>query len=347
MAHSDILGQEYGFYGGIVNGNGSPNMPPQFIPKKYKTKKWEQENLDALEMEGLRQYVDNLKLMDYYKMLSGKMVYKDITGEDVDILYAYTQKTKEDLKINPSLRHWDLMYPIVSRLSGEWLETEDKFRFDTTDEYSANDYIREKSISLNKYTQAKLQSELNKALINLGIDVKEDFQSEEEYNEYMQYLEQVQNDYFPDKIEGDMKKNFKTECARWAEKTWDRDYERFRMKKLEQLEVRDILLTGKAPRHYRIGYDYYYPEYWHPVETFHSKEASVDRFEDCEYVGRIKFYSLNEFFTNYAHLISEKDKENLMKSHYGESYYKSYVRGGGVTSFGEGVFNRVQVPFEG
>lgn len=347
MAHSDIFGQDYGYYSGMATGNGSPLIPPQFIPKKYKTKKWEREVLDSLELEGLRQYVDNLKFLDYYRMISGKMVYKDIAGEDVDVLYAYTQQAKEDLKINTSLRHWDLMYPIVSRLTGEWGDTEDKFRFDSTDEASTNDYIREKSIKLNEYTMSKFKTELNKSLLLLGIDIKEDFNSEEEYNEYQQQLEQVQKDYFPDNIENDMKKNWKTECAVWGEKTWNRDFERFRMKKLESLEARDILLTGKSPRHYRIGYDYYFPEYWHPVETFHSKEASVDRFEDCEFAGRIKFYTLNEFFTNYAHLISEKDKENVMKSYYGESYFKTYMSGGGISNFGDGLFTRVDVPFEG
>ncbi len=347
MAHSDILGQEYGFYGGMATASGNPLIPPQFIPKKYKTKKWEQETLDALEIEGLKQYVENLKFLDYYKMISGQMVYRDISGEDVDILFDYTQKTKEDLNINKSLRHWDLMYPIVSRLTGEWSDSEDKFRFDSTDEASTNDYIREKSIKLNQYVNATFQQELNKALLLLGIDIKEDFTSEEEYNQYQQQLAQIQQDYFPDKIEEDMKKNWKTECAIWGEKTWGRDFERFRMKKLENLEARDILLTGKAPRHYRIGYDYYYPEYWHPVETFHSKEASVDRFENCEFAGRIKYYTLNEFFTSYAHLITEKDKENIMKSQYGESYYNTYLRGGGLTNFGDGLFTRVQVPFEG
>ena len=38
MAHSDIFGQDYGYYGGMATGNGSPLIPPQFIPKKYKTK---------------------------------------------------------------------------------------------------------------------------------------------------------------------------------------------------------------------------------------------------------------------------------------------------------------------
>lgn len=348
MAHSDILGQEYGYYGGIGTATGSPVLPPQFIPKKNKTKKWEQDTLDALELEGLRQYIENLKFLDYYRMISGKMVYSDITGDDVDVLYAFTQKTKQDLNINTSLRHWDLMYPIVSRLTGEWAESEDKFRFDTTDEASTNDYIREKSIQLNKYTQAKFQQELNNALIALGYDVKEDFQSEEEYNQYTEMLNQIQQEYFPDRIDENLKKNWKTDCAEWGRKTWERDYERFRLKKLENLEGRDILLTGKAPRHYRVGYDYYIPEYWHPVETFHSKEASIDRFEDCEFAGRIKYYTLNEFFTNYGHLITNKDKESIMKSTYGYDYSKSYSNSNvGLGNIVDGLFSRIQVPFEG
>ena len=147
-------------------------------------------------------------------------------------------------------------------------------------------------------------------------------------------------------------KNFKTIAADWAEKTWDRDYERFKMHLLESLEARDILLTGKSIRHYRIGYDHYYPEYWHPIETFHSKDDSLTRIEDAEFAGRIKFYTVSELMNTHGFRLSEKERDSIYKSFFGNNYKNSNFSNTGnsekVTSIlGEGYFERMLVPFKG
>lgn len=348
---SGLMGENYSYFRGMgYVGNHNSVLPPQAIPKNKKDEKWEKSCLDNLEREGMRQYSQNLPMTDYYKMISGEMVYVDLVDDDKDVLYGFVQKSKEELNLPSYLRHWDLMYPIVSKITGEWALQADKFRFDTTDEVSTNDYIREKTFKLNKFTEALFKSEMNKLMLLNGIDISENFQSEEEYQKYQQNLQQIQQDYFPDRVEQDMKKNWKTEAAQWAEKTWERDFERFRMNILESLEARDILLTGKSVRHYRMGYDYYYPEYWHPVETFHSKESSLTRIEDGEFAGRIKYYTVTELMNTYGDILNEKQRISIYKSYFGTDYdeytYSSSFEKS-VSLLGEGYFDRMMVPFKG
>lgn len=351
LQSSGILGQNYAYFGGMgYVGKYDSVLPPQAIPKNKKDPKWEKACLDNLEREGMRQYLQNLPMTDYYRMISGEMVYVDLVDDDKDILYGFIQKTKEELNIPSYVRHWDLMYPIVSKIVGEWALQADKFRFDTTDQVSANDYIREKTYKLNEFTEALFKSELNKLMVLNGIDVMSDFSSEEEYNKYQAQLQQIQKDYFPEKLDSDMKKNWKTEAAQWAEKTWERDYERYKMSILESLEARDIMLTGKSVRHYRIGYDYYYPEYWHPIETFHSKESSITRIEDGEFAGRIKYYTVTELMNVYGDILSEKQRIAIYKSYFGTDYTEysnssSFEKS--VSILGEGYFDRMMVPFKG
>ncbi len=88
------------------------------------------------------------------------MVYREIIGEDIDVLFNYTQQAKEELNINTSLRHWDLMYPLVARFTGEWSETEDRFRFDSTDDASTNDYIREKKCKIKQIRRSKISNRI-------------------------------------------------------------------------------------------------------------------------------------------------------------------------------------------
>ena len=286
MATSSVLGQEYGYFRGIGGAAANSVLPPQAIPKSKKNKKWNKSCLDGLEGEAMRQYMKNIKYKDYYDMISGKLAYSDILDEDKDSLYAcITDFKKEKLNIPNHIRHHDLFFPILNKIVGEWMLNNDDLRFDTTDDVSTNEYIRERTVRLNKYTEALFQRELEKTIQLLGMEINPNPQSEEEAQQAQQQQEQIIRDYFPDNIEADMKKNFKTEAAQWAEKTWERDYERFRMSILESIEARDLLLTGKAPRHYRVGYDYYIPENWHPIETFHSMESTVNRYEDCEFAG--------------------------------------------------------------
>ena len=351
METSTVFGQEYGYFRGMSNLSGNSVLTPQAIPKKKKNKNWIKTTLDALEQEGLRQYITNLPMSDYYKMISGEMAYIDLLDEDKDMLYSYVEDFKEDkLNIPSYLKHWDLMYPIVSKIVGEWAMQHDKLRFDTTDEVSTNEYIRERTIRLEKYSEALFKREMDKVLLQNGIDIEEDFKSEEEFQEYQAAQNKIIEDYFPEKIDQDLKKNFKTEAAQWAQKTWARDYERFRMSILESVEARDILLVGKSARRYKVGYDYYFPEYWHPIEVFHSKEASITRMEDAEFAGRIKWYTVTELINNYGDRLSEKQRKSIYKAYFGDTYdeFSSSTSSYQNTALlGEGHFQEMMVPFKG
>lgn len=353
MSTSTVFGQEHSYFKGLGSGisRGNAVLPPQAIPEKKKNDNWKKACLDNLEREGLKQYVENLPMTDYYKMISGDMAYIDLVDEDQDLVYSYVQDFKKNsLHLPTYLKHYDIMYPVVSKIVGEWSMQYDKLRFDTTDETSTNEYIKERTLKLQQYTEALFENQKNKMLALSGFDIKTEFESEEEYQQYQQNLDQVIADHFPEKVDKDMKKNFKTEAAQWAEKTWDRDYERYRINILESLEARDILLTGKSARHYRIGHDYYYPEYWHPVEVFHSKEASLTRLEDSEFVGRVKWYTVTELMSNYGHILSERERIQIYKSYFGDDYAEfstSRSSEQSVSVRGEGYFDRMMVPFKG
>lgn len=352
MSTSTVLGQDYGYFKGLGNlGNENAILPPQAIPNNKKNKNWKKACLDNLEREGLKQYRDNLPMGDYYKMISGEMAYVDISSDDKDLMTSYLDDFKKDkLNIPSHIRHYDLMYPIVSKIVGDWAMQYDKLRFDTTDEVSANEFIRERTYRLSQYAQSMFKMQLERRLLQEGITPIDDQSSEEERKRYEQEQQRIIQEYYPEKIDMDMKKNWKTEAAQWAEKTWDRDYERYRMHILESMEARDILLVGKSARHYRVGYDYYFPEYWHPIELFHSKEVSLNRLEDAEFAGRVKWYSVTELINNYGDILSENERVSIYKSYFGQDYTEfnsSTTFDKSVSILGEGQFQLVQTPFKG
>lgn len=344
---SQIGSENLTFYGGVGNAMGAIPIP-QALPKKYKNERWEKDTLDVFESIGLKQFHENLKYSDYYKMVEGTLVYTDILDEEPDLLKDI-RTLREEFELPTYLQHYDIIGEAVNTIVGEWMQTKDKFRFDTIDEVSTNEYIRDKTELLKEFAQKTFQLELNKRLLARGFDIDPQFNSEEEQMQYQQQLEAQIQELFPEKIE-DRMKNWKTFASEWAEKTYTRDHERFYMDELERKEAIDVLLTGRAPRHYILGYDYYKPESWSPINTFHSKDPDLKYYQDAEYAGRVMYMPFHQIIERYGHRLSVDTTEKLSELFAGK-YRPSGSYGSG--SYGnkaleEGKwFTREMVPWRG
>lgn len=65
------------FYNGYRGQSLGNTLPPQMIPKSKKGTKFVEETLDVLESIGIKQFKQNLKFRDFYRMIEGKLVYSD------------------------------------------------------------------------------------------------------------------------------------------------------------------------------------------------------------------------------------------------------------------------------
>ena len=83
------------------------------------------------------------------------------------------------------------------------------------------------------------------------------------------------------------------------------------MDDMDREEMKDYLLTGRFFRHYHIGYDYYKPETWSPMNTFFSQDLDIENPQDGEYVGRIHFLSASDIIQRYGDKLSTKLQERL------------------------------------
>lgn len=317
--------ENYTFLGGVGNHSYSNVLPPTALPKGRRTESWKKDLLDRLESIGLRQYQKNLRFHDYFKMVRGELVYADLLDDDVAILRD-VNKIREEYDLPTYLRHYDFTGEIIHTIQGEWMQQKDKFTFDTVDNVSSNEFIREKTLQVQQYSQKAFQLELTKLLLQKGIDPDLQFENPQEQEQYVQYLQQEANNLIPPSIQQGMK-NWKTMAAEWAEKTYDRDYRRFDMNLMELEECKYFLLTGRAPRHYLIGLDYYEPESWHPINTFHSEELNKKRFQDGEFVGRVMFYPVHQIIDRVGHKLTKNQIERLSSSFSGK-----YTAGIGNTS---------------
>lgn len=344
------------YYGSAFRGGTSgslTSLPPQAIPLKNKDEKWAKRTMDVFENVGKNQIQKNMKFNDIFRMIEGKMSYTELS--EAIPKFRELQKVLDDVNIDTWVRHYDIIGIIINGLLGEYSTNGDKFFIATIDEVSTSEFAREYTDRMLEYLETFLQKDLQTKLALAGYDESLEtieFNSEEEKQQYLQEIEQKKAEMTPDEIKKDMSSNWRTMAAKWAEKKVEEDTINFDMDRMDLENLKDFLATGRAFRHYHIGYDYYKPEVWRMLNTFFSEDLDNKLVQEGDFVGRIHAFTRTQMVTRYSHLLSANMKKKILRSDsknydYSESFnfededisYKKMFNS---------HFHRMQVvPFEG
>src|SRR5699024_2082018 len=155
----------YAFYTGVGNAEGNSSLPPTALPDSKKTEKWERAMVDSIENIGERQVADRMQFRDYYKMIEGRLNDVDAGFQDMPEFTKDIKAVREEHGIPTFLKHYDIIGIIINTLVGTYTDFKDIYRVDSIDEYSTNEFIREKTLKLQQYAQEEFSLELQKLLI--------------------------------------------------------------------------------------------------------------------------------------------------------------------------------------
>lgn len=304
---SDIGGSDY-----------AASLPDQTLPRHKKNEDWGKDIMNRLEEIGLYQLSKNVAFTDYRDMFEGRLVYQDF-DDTLSTTKDIAKFRREDLDLPTYIKHFDLIGIIVKQLAGELDKQKDQIRVDSVDAFSRAEYFREKNTQIRQYTQDYFKLELQRLLILKGINPeKKDFQSEEEKQAYLQFLEEEKQKLIPPHlIERELSKSFRTIITEWGQSVLESDKIKYDLDTADYDDIVDYLLTGRYFRHYHIGYDYYKPDVgkdrWTPETTFFSKDLGIENPQDGEYVGRLLFISGSEILERYG----DKLPKNIQEKIYG------------------------------
>lgn len=295
------------------HGTGSTALPPQAIPLHRKGKKWRESCMDRLEEIGRRQVLKNSVFSEYYAMVEGDLAYTDY--EETPEILAHVSDLRDRSSLPSYVKHFDLIGRIGRHLQGKYNDTKSKFRVDFFDDIAQNEYDREINNRLFDFSQKYFQLELQTQLIKRGISLDQEFESEEQRQQYLQFIESEKAKLdTPPQIKTAMSTQWKPQAAVWAENTLEKDRARFNSDEREREFFMDKYLTGRYFNHYRIGYDYYKPERWDPCETFFSEDADIKYPQDGEYVGNIQDMAPSKIVDMFGHLMEEKDIKKILNA---------------------------------
>ena len=305
---------EYSIYKGLGGTSGHRTLPVQTLPKKRKNKEWLRTTMDFLYNEAVRQKRQNTVFSKVRRMTEGDFIYESVDIEKT--LYGdeaqQLKKIVNDVPLPTHLKHFDFLGIIANAIESVFAELDDKYRVISIDEYFTNDYIRARTENLHKYAQAVFQAEVNKMLLANGLNPeRENFESEEEKQAYLQQLDAEVQKYSPEEFEKTLSKNFKVLAIEWANNVLIRDKEKFYLDTEDRDRLIDYILTGRWFRHYRVGYDYYDIEDWSPEEVFFSQYSNTKFPQKSEFIGRLTNMSITDVIAKYGHLMTTKQQEQV------------------------------------
>lgn len=298
-----------------ANKSASKKLPFQLLPLSKKNDKWLEEHADFFYGEAKRQAHRNSVFSDIRKMTQGEYTYRAVDIEQTLLgssLEADYKNLTNEVTLSTHLKHFDFLGIIANAIIATFGNLDDLYRIESTDEYTDNEYIRQRTLKFEQRLQVVLELEINKMLMEKGINPNQDqFKSQEEQQQYVQMLEAETKKLTPENIEKELEKNFKVIAIDWANNVITTDKKKFGLDREDKRALLDYILTGRWFRHFKIGYDYYDIEYWRPEEVFFEQTADIEYPQDAGYVGRLSQMSLSDTLASYGHLMNTKQQEQV------------------------------------
>jgi hypothetical protein len=315
-------------------------LPPQMIPLTEKNEKWKKKCMDSLEQIGRRQYLMNLGLIENYNMVKGVLIQSHYFGDSgyQDMIGQLTA----EFEMPNYLRHYDMISPVINILSAEFQKLPDVFRVKAMDEDSTNQYIRQQSDMMSNFIESRISSEITQKLISQGIDPnKKDFKSQEEQEQYEDFLQRTKSAMTPPQIGEYMKTKFMTAAELWGQHQLEVDKQRYRLDEKEKIEFEDMLISDRCFRHFYLTADGYNQETWNPIQVFFHKSPDFTYIEEGDYAGRILYLTIADIVDRFGHRMTKKQLDTLEAGNIVRDERWNYSKGSDY------VYKNYAFPFQG
>lgn len=290
----------------------APNisLPAQMIPLARKNEKWRKGNVDRLHEIGKSQIRGKYHMYENYQIINGKFFMHHYMDDDGvrDMLYALQQ----DFNIPKHLRHYDIIGKVVRIMVGEYTKRPDIFRAQDLSDEASNNFMREKSRLLLRYVMEEINADIDKQLVEMGLDPNfDDFETQEEAEAYYQEIDARRKEMTPEAVQKYMLTDWMDAAEIWANNRLKANTHQKRRKERNRVEFADMLTVAECYRHFYLRGDDYGYETWNPPTVFSHTDEDTEWVQEGDYVGRIIYLSPGTVVDRYGRKMSDNDIRRL------------------------------------
>lgn len=289
------------------NRTGTLMQPVQFMLSSDKDEAWGAQNMDWLEMQGLKQISCSARrLLKNYKLANGIIDKTDyIVEEDNEVAELIDVLTTQDESAF-ELKFFPIIPNVLNVMLGEFAKRNDKISYRAVDDITHNEMMDDKLAMIEQTLVTQAEQDMQKTIAQMGLNL-----DNEEDAQRAQQMMSIENIKSLPEIEQFFKKEYRPLVEQWATHQHNVDSERFYMKELENTAFRDMLITDREFWHFKMNEDDYDIEIWNPVLTFYHKSPEARYISQSNWVGRLDLMTVPDVIDKYGYKMTSEQMASL------------------------------------
>lgn len=305
------------FLEGFMSSNFNNGQPRQMLTWAEKHKgagkdgvsAWQKANLDFAHFVYMSQYQENLKLVDNERIVNGELT--PLTNPEAFVdgdepLFEEASEAIDSEGLPDFLRNYDIIGGPIRQQATEFDERPDTLGVEGYGEPMENDYLAVRADYARKYAMEQLDLFFNQFLNREGIDPNQELSSEEEMQQFQEYIENLRTERTPEEFGRFMKYDYRHYFEEWANYEAKDQIQRFRMKPLRRREFLNYLTVGRRFRFLRVTKNGGFKvEPLNYVNVCFQKDQNVPYIQYSNFAGIIEVESSASIIDKYGHLMTE------------------------------------------
>lgn len=298
-------------------------FPPQMISYKEKRQNLDENGIssfDRINMDFAFSYArsmmyENEKLEDNEKLVNGEMIRSidpDDFCEDCDEEYTSILARLEDSGDLPrTIKNYDIIGTPIREQVTEFDQRPDTLSVEGFGEPLENDRYKVQKDGIQKWAFEQLNLYFGEYLTREGIDPNQEFNSQEELEQFQQFIESKREERNPEELGQYMKYDYRHYFVEWAMYELEDQIERFKLKNLRRREFYNYLVVGRRFRFLNITPDGLSIEPLNWKNVYFQKDQNTPYVQHGDFVGTIMQGSASHIVNKYGHLLTEKQLRSL------------------------------------
>jgi hypothetical protein len=330
----------------IKGGNMSYVLPPQLLTYKEKTENkdkygishWQKINMNVLESIGRIQYTENRKLNENVLLMNGQFVPHDFVDgdrEELDEMLDPLETLIKDGRLPKFMKHYDIISTPTRKIQNEINTLPDSFHVVGKGEAIQSEEMEIATQALQDIVFKEFDARLNERLAKEGLDVTQEFESEEEQKAFEEQIGQRKQQLTPEDVLEYRDKTYRHIAEIWGEYELADQKEKYNLKKKRREEFGDILAQGKRFREIIVTPNGLHIDRVEPINVFYHKSPHVEYVQDGDYVGKIYLSTISDIINKFGMYMTEDQIKSLENNWYND--YKSKVAEGNKSVDGKPI----------